>query len=288
VLPRPGWLPERVWPFDTFTVETDDDSLSVNETGQGPPILFVHVGTWSFIWRDLMKLLAPDFRCITMDAPGNGRTQSKRNSRITMDRASHAIAAVINALDLRDLTLVLHDLGGPAGIAAAADVSERVRGVVAMNTFAWRPDHSGLRTMLAIVGSGFMREFDAATALIPRVTATTFGVGRHLDNECRNIFRVGMPSRGIRSFHQYMRDALCCDQLYDTVKRALAGPLSSLPVLTIFGQHNDPFGFQRRWKRIFSQAREVVVLKGNHFPMCDAPELCARAIRDWHVNCAVG
>jgi hypothetical protein len=45
---------------------------------------------------------------------------------------------------------------------------------------------------------------------------------------------------------------------------------------TIFGQRNDPFGFQPRWKQLFPHARDVVVLKENHFPMCDAPDLPAR------------
>jgi pimeloyl-ACP methyl ester carboxylesterase len=280
-----SWLPAGVWPFRSFTVESGDDVLAVSETGEGPAVLLVHVGTWSFLWRDLMKLLAPDFRCITLDAPGNGRTQSRLDSPVTMERASRGIAAVIKALNLRDLTLVLHDLGGPTGIGAVADTPERIRGVVAMNCFAWKPDHAGLRKMLAIIGSGFMRESDVATGLIPRITATAFGIGSHLDQQSRDTFRAGMDSRGIRSFRRYLQDALRCDELYEKVARALAGPLAGLPLLTIFGQRNDPFGFQPRWKQLFPHARDVVVLKGNHFPMCDAPDLCARAIRDWQADC---
>jgi pimeloyl-ACP methyl ester carboxylesterase len=49
------------------------------------------------------------------------------------------VGALIDTLDLRDVTPVAHDLGGPAGLAAAAARPERFRGVVAVNTFAWRP-----------------------------------------------------------------------------------------------------------------------------------------------------
>jgi pimeloyl-ACP methyl ester carboxylesterase len=33
---------------------------------------------------------------------------------------------------------------------------------------------------------------------------------------------------------------------------------------------------------MFPAARQVVVPRGNHFPMCDAPELVAHSISSWH------
>lgn len=283
-LPRPSWLGERAWSFDTIGVETNDDILAVSEAGRGPVLFFVHVGTWSFIWRDLMKLLAENFRCVTLDAPGNGRTQSKTNAPVTMRRASAAIRAVIDALDLRDFTLILHDLGGPCGLLALADEPQRINGIVAMNTFAWNPDHPGLRKMLSLMGSPWMREFDVITELIPRITGTAFGIGRQLSESDRRVFRAGMDARGIRSFHHYLRDALRCEDVYGSIAQAFQELRPNSPVLTIFGERNDPFGFQKRWTGIFPQAQRLVVRNGNHFPMCDAPELCAQAIRQWHAK----
>ena len=281
---NPPWFHEQAWPFETIAVETDDDLVAVSDTGCGPVLLFVHIGTWSFVWRDLMRLLAPDFRCISLDAPGNGRTRSKNAAPVTLRRASIAIRDVIEALDLENITLVLHDLGGPSGILAVEDQPWRVRGIVAMNTFAWKPEHRWLRKMLAIMGSSLMRRFDVATGLVPRITATAFGVGRQLDRSDRRVFRAAMNDRGIQSFHQYMHDALYCEHVYPSVARALSGSLARSPLLTIFGQRNDPFGFQARWANTFPHSQGLAVLKGNHFPMCDAPELCAQAIRQWHAG----
>ena len=63
-LPQPAWLPENIWPFQTFGIESNGSVLAVTEAGDGPVLLFVHVGAWSFIWRDLMTRLASNFRCI--------------------------------------------------------------------------------------------------------------------------------------------------------------------------------------------------------------------------------
>jgi pimeloyl-ACP methyl ester carboxylesterase len=66
------------------------------------------------------------------------------------------------------------------------------------------------------------------------------------------------------------------------VQRALTDQFRGLPLLTIFGERNDPFGFQRRWKSLFSKARQVVVPGGHHFPMCDDPALVATSINTWY------
>jgi haloalkane dehalogenase len=279
---RPPWLPERVWPFGSRRLEVDGAGVAVTDVGEGPALLFVHTGMWSFIWRDVMTRLLGDFRCVCFDAPGTGQSDRLPPSGISLERASRAVTAVIEALDLRDLTLVVHDLGGPAGIAGAARAPQRVRGLVGVNTFAWKPSGAIFRGMLALMGSAPMREFDALSGMLARVSASSFGAGRHLDKASRATFRAGIGRQGLRTFHRYLRDARQSDSIYERAGSALGGPFSALPLLTIFGERNDPFGFQRRWKRMFPDARQVVVARGNHFPMCDDPDLVAGSIRSWH------
>jgi haloalkane dehalogenase len=245
-------------------------------------MLLVHVGMWSFIWRDLVTQLAPDFRCVLLDAPGTGQTRTGPATALTLDAAARAVRDVVEALDLTGITLILHDLGGPAGIAAAASMPERIRAIVGMNALAWRPEGRTLRGMLRLMGSAFIREIDVLTGFLPLLTSTAFGIGRHMDELDRRVFLTGVGRSSRRAFHSYMHDALRCDSLYDRVEHALAGPLSRLPLLTIFGERNDPFGFQRRWRQFFPDARQEVVRGGNHFPMCDAPEFVARVIREWY------
>jgi pimeloyl-ACP methyl ester carboxylesterase len=66
------------------------------------------------------------------------------------------------------------------------------------------------------------------------------------------------------------------------LQRALTGSSKDLPLITIFGERNDPLGFQPRWKELFPRAQQVLVPRGNHFPMCDAPDLVAETIRVWY------
>ena len=281
-LRRPQWLPESVWPFQTSTLKVEGSRIAITDVGQGPVLLFVHTGFWSFIWRDVISRLAPDFRCICFDAPGTGQSDRLRGRSISLEKASRALTAVIQGLNLEDITLVVHDLGGPTGIAGAARVAERIRGLCAVNAFAWKPSGKLFRGMLAVMGSAPMREFSAWTGILTRVTSSAFGVGLHLNESSRKAFYAGVGRQGVRAFHGYLRDARKSEAIYGELDRALTGPFQNLPLLTIFGERNDPLGFQPHWKQLFSDARQVVVAKGNHFPMCDDPDLVAASIREWH------
>jgi len=281
-LNRPSWLREEVWPFRISGLEVDCRTIAVTDVGRGPVLLFAHTGFWSFIWRDVIRRLSSDFRCVCFDSPGTGLSDRVPGENLSLENASSAVTAIIEALDLKNLTLVIHDLGGVVGLAGAAKFPERVKGIAAVNTFAWKPSDPKLRMMLALIGSPAMREFDVVTQLIPRITTTSFGVGRRLDLASRSVFRSGIGREGIRAFHYYMRDARRCDQLYEKVGAALNGPFRNLPLITIFGERNDPFGFQLRWKALYPDARQMVIRKGDHFPMCDEPELVADTLRNWH------
>ena len=134
--------------------------------------------------------------------------------------------------------------------------------------------------MLAVMGSALMRELDALTGWLPSLISTKSGVGRNLDKTDRQAFRRGMNRRGRRSFHRYMKAARRHD--FAAVDSAMMA-LADRPLLTIFGEKNDPLGFQPLWAEKFADIEQVEVPNGNHFPMCDAPSLVATRIRKWHL-----
>ena len=278
IIERPAWLPTSVWPWPTYALEHDTGRIAVTDIGSGPTLLFVHVGTWSFVWRDVIMRLQNDFRCVALDAPGSGLSD-RSQSTPTLAAAGDAVAAVMERLDLRDVTLVAHDLGGPAGFLAASRHPERVSALVSVNCFAWRPIGPLFRGMLALMGSAPARELDVATGYLLRATSTAFGVGRHWGRKDLKIFRAGIDRPARRAWHGYFRDARKADAVYAEVDAGLRGPLSDRPLLTIFGQFNDPLRFQRRWRKLYPNVHQVKVRRGNHFPMCDDPQLVASAVR---------
>lgn len=101
------------------SLDTPAGRIAFSDNGRGPTLLLVHVDMSSYLWRDLQRELTPHFRRVTLDAPGNGHSSRPGKAGTTLTSAAVAVGAVIDQLDLRDITLVLHDLGGPAGVADA-------------------------------------------------------------------------------------------------------------------------------------------------------------------------
>ena len=278
VNPRPPWLGETAWPFELRSLESNGSTIAYTDVGSGPTLLLVTVGTWSIIWRDVVARLSESYRCVTLDVPGSGLSDAPTP---TLSTAAEAIDAVVRDLNLTDVVLVVHDLGAPATLEAAAGWTDRVAGLVVVNGFGWRPSGTMFRGMLAVMGSPAMRELDAITGWLPRASATRFGVARHWDRSTRKAYRYGMRRAQRRAFHQFMASARRHD--YARIDAAL-GQLLDRPALTIFGQRNDPLHFHPEWKILFPDATQATVAKGYHFPMCDNPQLVATTIHDWHTR----
>src|SRR6266511_3027364 len=111
--------------------------LAYVEDGEGAPVVFLHgEPTWSFLWR---KVIPPvrdaGFRCVAPDLVGFGRSDKPiSESWYSFDRHTEVIASLLDDLDLRDVTLVLHDWGGPIGLRIAVEQPDRVARLVAMDT----------------------------------------------------------------------------------------------------------------------------------------------------------
>ncbi len=279
---RPEWLTHDEWPFEVRFVELDGHRIHYIDEGAGPVLLFVHAGMWSFVWRDLILELRDEFRCVAIDFPGHGLSQAAPGYSVGLRNHADVLAGFVEKLGLSEFTLVGHDLGGLVGVLFAADHPEMIRGIVPVNTFAWRPDRFGLNMMLGLMGSRPMELFNRVTNLMPRATSGKFGVGRLLSKEgraaFRGPFRQGEPRR---NFHRMMRDTKRSSDLLDSAEQALKAQLSSQPMLLVYGEKNDPFGFGDRFKSMFPEASEYIVPGGNHFPMCDDPAGIATALRQW-------
>src|SRR6266540_182302 len=104
------------------------------DEGQGAPVLLLHgEPTSSFLWRNIVPQLPG--RKIAPDLIGFGRSDKPEDiGWYSYDRHVDSIARLVAELDLRELTLVVHDWGGPIGLRVAVEEPERIERLVIMNT----------------------------------------------------------------------------------------------------------------------------------------------------------
>jgi haloalkane dehalogenase len=128
-------LPE--FPFSSSYREHDGLRLAHLDEGDGPPVLFFHgEPTWSFLWR---KVIPPvrdaGYRCIAPDLPGFGRSDKPVElDWYSYDRHTASVAPLLEELDVRDATVVVHDWGGPIGLRLAVEHPDRISKLVVLDT----------------------------------------------------------------------------------------------------------------------------------------------------------
>jgi haloalkane dehalogenase len=125
------------FPYTSQFRTWDGLRLAHLDEGEGAPVLMQHgEPTWSFLWR---KVLPPvrdaGFRVICPDLPGFGRSEKPTDlGWYSYDRHTAALGALLEDLDLRGVTMVVHDWGGPIGLRVAAEHRDRVDRLVVMDT----------------------------------------------------------------------------------------------------------------------------------------------------------
>ena len=137
---RPEWVSDDLFPFESrfFTTPSGQQMHFVDE-GSGDPIVFVHGNpSWSFEFRHLVKALRSDARCVAPDHIGFGLS-SRSSSSEDHHPQTHArnLAALLDHLELRDITLFMSDWGGPIGLDFTRQRPQRVRRIVISNTWCW-------------------------------------------------------------------------------------------------------------------------------------------------------
>ena len=134
-------LPGYAW--DPRYAEVDGLRLHYVEEGEGDPVLLLHgEPTWAFLYRKMIPPLARVARAVAVDYPGFGRSDKPTDPGwYSYDRHSEVLRRFVEQLDLRRLTVVCQDWGGPLGFRLAVEHAERVERLVVMNTgiFSGRP-----------------------------------------------------------------------------------------------------------------------------------------------------
>ncbi len=135
---QPNWLDTLAYPFNSNYLELPDGKMNYVDEGTGEVILFIHgTPSWSFLYRNHIKELSKNYRCIALDHLGFGLSEKSKSFNGTPELHAANLKALIEHLDLKNITLVVHDFGGPIGLSNAIDNPKRTKRIVLFNTWLW-------------------------------------------------------------------------------------------------------------------------------------------------------
>jgi pimeloyl-ACP methyl ester carboxylesterase len=128
-----------LYPFDSRWLSLGGPRYHYVDEGAGETLLLVHGNpTWSFYWRDLILPLRDRYRLVAPDHIGCGLSDKPQDYPYRLAQHIDNLKRLILELDLRDITLCVHDWGGAIGLGAAVDLPERFARLVICNTAAFR------------------------------------------------------------------------------------------------------------------------------------------------------
>jgi len=135
---------DNTWPFRARYTDAPGFRMHYVEEGAGPETLLLLHGepTWSYLFRQQIPVWAACYRVIAVDHMGFGKSAAPQDRTYWLQDHIDNLERFVLAFDLRSLTLVMHDFGGPAGMGLAIRHPDRIKRVVSVNgpTPAGQPD----------------------------------------------------------------------------------------------------------------------------------------------------
>jgi haloalkane dehalogenase len=127
-----GELISSEFSFESHYVEVLGSKIHYIDEGQGRPVLFIHGNpTSSYLWRNVLPHLSGQYRTIAIDLIGMGRSDKPDIAYTYLDHRNY-VNAFIEALDLQDITFVIHDWGSVLGFDYAMNHKDNTHAIAFM------------------------------------------------------------------------------------------------------------------------------------------------------------
>ena len=271
---------QAAYPWTGKHLDVDGGRMHLLDEGprDAPVMLCLHGNpTWSFYWRALVKRFAGPFRVVVPDHIGCGLSDKPAGWPYRLRGHVENVHRVMDALDLRDVTLVVHDWGGAIGMGVATWEPDRFKRFVVTNTGAWR----SLRIPPSIAtvkipgfGALAVRGFNAFAGV-----ATIRATAKGLDPVAKAglLYPYGSWHDRIATL-RFVQDIPlgAWHPSYPELGRIDDGlaSLTGHPMLLLWGDDDFCFtpAFRAEWQRRFPAAEVHAWADVGHYVMEDAPD----------------
>lgn len=279
------WLDKSEYPFKQKYFDINGHKLQYIDEGQGETILFVHgTPSWSFEFRNIIKNLKTNFRCVAFDHIGFGLSDKPEQYDYSTQNHSKTLEKFVLEKKLDNITLVVHDFGGPIGLNFAILHPEKIRNLVILNSWLWsskdNPDFIKLSKILKSPLLPFLYRYlnFSPKFILPK----SFGdhkLPARLLKQYTKPFEDKTQRNGALAFAKsLLNDQDWFEELWN--KRHT---ISTKPTLFIWGV-KDPVikpHYLDKFISGFTNSKTIRLETSGHFPQEEQPEIVAKSILDF-------
>lgn len=273
---QPTWINKNLFPFESKWAEIDGHQLHYVDEGNGPVVLFVH-GTpeWSFGYRDCIKILNQQFRCIVPDYLGFGLSDKPVDGNYTCQAHASRLEKFITQLGLRDILLVVNDFGGGIGLSYAINHPHNVSGIMLFNSWMWSLKDDGhyatpARVMRSWLGRFFYLRLNFPVNVI---MPSAFGDRKKLTKEVHRHYKMSSSTREERiALYALTHELIAAGDWWQSLweQRNL---ITNKPFTILWGLKDKfiPHYELEKWKTGFPEARIIEFPDAGHFVQEEKP-----------------
>jgi haloalkane dehalogenase len=277
------------FPFESRYIEVLGSRMHYVEEGEGEPVLFLHGNpTSSYLWRNIIPHLSGRYRAIAVDLIGMGKSDKPDIAYTYQDHARY-VMAFIEAMDLRDLTLVIHDWGSVLGFDYAMNHEDNVVGIAFMEAIipprfpSPEPIGGALGRFRSPEGEELILQQNLfVEQILPG------SVARGLTEEELDFYRSPFPTpESRRPTLQWPRELPAAGEPARNVAVVTAiGEWmreTDIPMLHLWARPGalNPEPVAEELVRRVKNIQSTFVGEGRHYVQEDQPEMIGRAIADW-------
>ena len=280
------WLNLAEYPFKQHSFTIDGMKMNYIDEGRGAPVVMVHgTPSWSFLYRDLVKELMDNYRCIVPDHLGFGLSEKKAGADYRPETQARRLEALIDSLGLDQITLVVHDFGGPIGLNYAIKHPEKISRLIISNTWMWSlANEPSVAWASRFFGSALGKWI---------YTKTNFSAGylfkqgfndkKKLDSAIFDHYKSPFQTPEDRySTWIYARELLKSKDWYQQLWEERS-KIAHIPTLLVWGMQDKFFSPKvlEQWETVFSDAQIVRLKDGGHFIQEENGEDYVGAVEDF-------
>lgn len=267
---QPSWISKELFPFTSHWIEIDEYQMHYIDEGNGPVILFVH-GTpeWSFGYRDLIKELKSNYRCVAIDLIGFGLSDKPPGEVYTCKDHAARLKKFIELKGLKNITLVANDFGGGIGLDYAIKHPENINAVILFNTWMWSLKNDKHYSGPAKVMNTWLGKFLYLKMNFPvnTIMPAAFGDKKKLTKEIHRHYKQALPDTSSRKgAYAFAKELMNASNWWQSNWEQLHR-LSAVKFLIFWGMKDkfvSPPALEK-WKEKFPAASFITYDDAGHF-----------------------
>ena len=263
---RSDWVDRNLYPFESHYIDVDGGRMHYVDEGTGPVVVLVHgTPTWSFLYRSLIRDLSRDHRVIALDHIGFGLSDKPAQWSYRPGDHARNLETLIERLALRDVTLIVHDFGGPIGLSYATRHPENVRALVLFNTWLWSLEGTPAEKLSRFMAGGIGRFLYTRLNFSPKVIIkAAFGDKSKLTREVHRHYISVFPTSSERQAPWMLAKELIGSSDWYTSLWNQRERFAGKPSLVLWGMKDPAFKADAlaRWTSTLTSAHVV------QFPRC--------------------